>query len=182
MKSLTLKSGKKIYIFDDCFSVTQQRYFKDFAQDCYLKPTGKSTHAWEHSGIFLLAKFGPKDFENFKLLENKNHEIDPVLSLIGPKQIVRAWILFSDLSTKIHYHTDVAIDGPPAYSLLYYINVEWKDSWGGETIFANEDGEAEIAVSYKPGRIVLFDSTINHKAACISADAPYRYTFNCVFQ
>lgn len=180
MKTITLSSGKQIHVFDDLFTLTQRRWFKDFAQDCYLRPEGRSTTAWEHPGNFLLARFGPKDLENFKLLDAV--ELNPVFEILGRREIDRAWLLFSDLSTKIYYHTDVNLETKNAFSMLYYVNLEWKDYWGGETIFADENGEAEVCVTYKPGRVVLFDSTINHKAACISSDAPFRYTFNCVFR
>ena len=47
---------------------------------------------------------------------------------------------------------------------LYYVNLDWKDGWYGETVFYNPMNLDEIVFTstYKPGRILLFDSNIPH--------------------
>ena len=45
------------------------------------------------------------------------------------------------------------------------MNREWKHEWGGETILLGDDAqEIEYCCPYKPGRIIIFDSTIPHSA------------------
>jgi Rps23 Pro-64 3,4-dihydroxylase Tpa1-like proline 4-hydroxylase len=46
---------------------------------------------------------------------------------------------------------------------LYYANMEWQPDWGGETIFYNDENEAEVVVSPKPGRIVVARGAILHR-------------------
>ena len=46
---------------------------------------------------------------------------------------------------------------------LYYANLEWQADWGGETIFYNDDREAEVVVSPKPGRLVIARGAILHR-------------------
>lgn len=47
---------------------------------------------------------------------------------------------------------------------VYFANPKWERSWGGETVFFDRAGEAQIAVSPKPGRLILFRSAIEHRA------------------
>ena len=49
-------------------------------------------------------------------------------------------------------------------SVLYYCNHQWNSEWGGETIFYDSNNEARIAISVKPGRIVVFNGSLRHRA------------------
>lgn len=51
------------------------------------------------------------------------------------------------------YDTDVTV--------LYYVNNKWDHSWGGETLFY-ENNEAKAAVSPRPGRFVFFYGAVEH--------------------
>jgi hypothetical protein len=181
MKTLTISNGKKIHIFDDLFTHQQQVDMKIFAQNSSYKTTGKShTGLWETDhGRFLVSHYSVEDMVMFGLY-NTTDRITPVMELLEGREVSRCWMLFSDLSTKIYYHTDGLRD-QDNLSVLYYVNTEWKSEWNGETIFADDFGEAEIAVRCKPGRLVVFDSSIPHKATSISADAPFRFTANTVW-
>ncbi|MFO1248072.1 MAG: 2OG-Fe(II) oxygenase [Alphaproteobacteria bacterium] len=46
---------------------------------------------------------------------------------------------------------------------LYYANLEWQPDWGGETIFYNDNEDAEVVVSPKPGRLVVARGAILHR-------------------
>lgn len=48
------------------------------------------------------------------------------------------------------------------YTALWYIAPEWDVEWGGETLFYNSGMDAEVAVTPKPGRLVVFDGAIIH--------------------
>jgi Rps23 Pro-64 3,4-dihydroxylase Tpa1-like proline 4-hydroxylase len=48
-------------------------------------------------------------------------------------------------------------------TLLYYANLEWENDWGGETIFYNDDKDAEVVVSPRPGRVVVARGAILHR-------------------
>jgi Rps23 Pro-64 3,4-dihydroxylase Tpa1-like proline 4-hydroxylase len=49
-------------------------------------------------------------------------------------------------------------------SAVYYANLRWDPVWGGETHFFNGDMDAVLSVSPSPGRLVIFDGTITHRA------------------
>jgi hypothetical protein len=48
-------------------------------------------------------------------------------------------------------------------TVLYYGNMAWQPDWAGETIFYNDEGDAELAVSPRPNRAVVSRGAILHK-------------------
>jgi len=48
-------------------------------------------------------------------------------------------------------------------TVLYYANVQWHGDWGGETIFYNDQHDAELAVTPRPGRFVVSRGAILHR-------------------
>jgi SM-20-related protein len=46
---------------------------------------------------------------------------------------------------------------------LYYANLEWEPDWGGETIYFNDEEEAELAVLPRAGRLVIARGAILHR-------------------
>ncbi len=53
---------------------------------------------------------------------------------------------------------------------VYYANPVWEKDWQGETVFCDERGEPVHVVAPKPGRIVIFDGGIVHRAGVPSRD------------
>ncbi len=61
------------------------------------------------------------------------------------------------------------LDWTPAlehWTALYYVNPIWKSNWGGETVFYTDNTETDIlkACMPKPGRFVIFNSSIPHRS------------------
>jgi len=50
-------------------------------------------------------------------------------------------------------------------TVLYYGNLNWHSDWGGETLFYSAGYEAELAVTARPGRIVVFCGATSHRAS-----------------
>lgn len=46
---------------------------------------------------------------------------------------------------------------------LYYANLEWQPDWGGETIYYNDEGDAEFAITPRPGRLVIARGALLHR-------------------
>jgi hypothetical protein len=46
---------------------------------------------------------------------------------------------------------------------LYYANPQWHPDWGGETIYYNDDEDAELAVLPRLGRLVIARGAILHR-------------------
>jgi hypothetical protein len=69
-------------------------------------------------------------------------------------------------------------------TLLYFVNKDWKQDWGGETIFFDQQGvEIVYSQSYTPGKVLIFDSDIPHVARPQALAGPsYRFTLAVKFQ
>jgi len=64
-------------------------------------------------------------------------------------------------------------DSPPGsddVTVLYYANLNWQLDWGGETIFYKDDDDAVLAVSPRPGRLVISRGAILHRASVPTQD------------
>ena len=68
------------------------------------------------------------------------------------------------------------IDCPDCMTFLYYGNQYWAPSWGGETIFFDDQHNALFAVTPRPGRLVLFNAQLYHRTGIPMRDCPsHRY-------
>jgi hypothetical protein len=73
------------------------------------------------------------------------------------KQVQRSYINLFTPSDRPYFHKD-----GPVTTCLFYINPETSIEEGGETQFLDED--KIIGVLPKPGRLVMFDGNIMHRA------------------
>ena len=76
----------------------------------------------------------------------------------------RAYVNSSTYGDDYYIHRDC---DPAArhVTLLYYCNLKWEAEWGGETIFYDENYDAQVAVSPKPGRLVASRGAILHRGS-----------------
>lgn len=54
-------------------------------------------------------------------------------------------------------------ENEPHVTVLYYANPSWNVDWGGETILYDDVGDAQIAISPRPGRVLAFRGAILHR-------------------
>ena len=74
----------------------------------------------------------------------------------------RAYVNSSLFGDSYYIHRDC----PPEQAhvtALYYANLTWQPDWGGETIYYNDDYDAELVVSPRPGRVVVARGAILHR-------------------
>lgn len=76
-------------------------------------------------------------------------------------QIYRCYCNHAAYGDMLFTHTD-AQPGSVGLTALWYVAPEWNVEWGGETLFYNAHMDAEVAVSPRPGRLVIFDGAIPH--------------------
>jgi hypothetical protein len=74
----------------------------------------------------------------------------------------RAYVNSSIFGDSYYVHRDCSPDEHHV-TALYFANLEWEADWGGETIFYNDDYDAELAVSPRPGRVVVSRGAILHR-------------------
>lgn len=73
----------------------------------------------------------------------------------------RSYCNYAAYGDMLFTHTDCRPEEKDL-TALWYIAPEWNVEWGGETLFYNSQMDAEVVVSPKPGRLVVFDGTIIH--------------------
>tara|TARA_R100000152_G_C6765947_1_gene190822 strand:- start:730 stop:1272 length:543 start_codon:yes stop_codon:yes gene_type:complete len=166
-----------IDIYDNCLA-------EDIRSDIYLMAiTANYNIGWDDSSVFehrqypcLHHSVKKESWEQLNLVnEIQNHELRNKLKELS---FVSATINLAVPSSIQFQHTH-----PQKYTLLYYINMEWKPEYYGETLFFNDLGtEVEYTSLFKPGRIVFFDGKIPHTIRPSSHIAPsYRFTLFASF-
>jgi hypothetical protein len=70
----------------------------------------------------------------------------------------RAYINHSVYGDTYHMHRDFS-----AVTVLYYANLVWETDWGGETIYFDDNNDAQVVVSPLPGRMVIARGAILHR-------------------
>ena len=74
----------------------------------------------------------------------------------------RAYVNCSVYGDTYYIHRDCAAHERHV-TALYYANLEWQADWGGETIYYNDDEDAEFAITPRPGRLVVARGAILHR-------------------
>lgn len=79
----------------------------------------------------------------------------------GPYQVYRAYTNYAGFGDMLFTHTD-CMPGAGELTALWFVTDHWDVEWGGETLFFNSQSDAEVVVSPRPGRLVLFDGELRH--------------------
>lgn len=64
-------------------------------------------------------------------------------------------------------HTDTCIND--CLTILVYPNLKWDESWGGDIKFYVEGSPFNKCIDFVPGRIIAFDSKLEHKVMPLSS-------------
>jgi SM-20-related protein len=74
----------------------------------------------------------------------------------------RAYVNCSVYGDGYYLHRDCAAHEQHV-TALYYANPEWQPDWGGETIYYNDEEDAELAITPRPGRLVIARGAVLHR-------------------
>jgi hypothetical protein len=89
----------------------------------------------------------------------------------------RCYTNFASYGDVLLTHVDALPDKRELTALWFFCD-RWDIEWGGETLFFDSSGEAQIAVAPRPGRLLLFDGAIRHAGRPPNRNCPVsRYTF-----
>lgn len=172
-KEYSTSNNRKIRVYDNLVTYSDLIYYRTFCQNSIYRIGVTSSLVLEHKHrfeTFFQSEFSEQDDENFKLLENLKPQIPWIFknrkrnkSWINSSYTGSIYRIHTDISPNNNKFTSLGLEDCPSLSLLCLLNVKWDQEDGGETIFYNDFLEAEIAISQKPGRVIIFDSTIPHK-------------------
>jgi hypothetical protein len=89
----------------------------------------------------------------------------------------RCYTNYASFGDVLLTHVD-ALPDTREMTALWFLCDRWETEWGGETLFYDASGDAQLAVSPKPGRLLLFDGAIRHAGKPPNRNCPIgRYTF-----
>jgi len=123
---------------------------------------------WEDSfneaESFLHSRITRDMWQNRKKDQNLDNFLNPLINSepfrdIDETKIIQT-VVNCDTTTDCHtVHTHLNQN-----VILYYVNTEWKDGWGGETFFYDKYGKDILFTSpYTPNRMICFNGELVHR-------------------
>lgn len=165
-----------ITIYDNVFTQSKTSDIVHYCSNRTLRIGWEDRSTYGES--YVHSPFDKQDLQEIGFF---NQIIDtPVMEGIKIQNFYRS-ILNVGQSGDVHWthaHGDETV-------LLYYVNTEWQEHWGGETLFFDAANRDVIFGSRPtPNRIVKFQGGIPHKITPISrsADHKFRFTLSIFFR
>jgi hypothetical protein len=177
IREVEVDNGRKLRIYNDVFDMEYRQNLYSFAQGSLYRigwADGPLVENKKHQ--FLHSTYSPEDLERIELLHRL--KATPVAQEMEGFNLTKCVMNLSTPSDTNFVHTH-----PQDKVLLYYINLDWRDGWHGETLFYDEPGrEVVFASAYTPNRLIAFDAKIPHTIRPQSSIAPhYRLTLALIY-
>lgn len=166
--------GRDVYVFDGLVPAEESaRYFAAISRASFTRT--ESAH-------------GDTEFRHWVCempLENLQRTTlwpatDSAVTRVRPAERFvpyRVYTNYASFGDTLLTHVD-AVTEARELTALWYLCESWDPEWGGETLFYDAAGDAQIAVSPKPARLLLFDGAIRHAGKPPNRNCPVaRYTF-----
>lgn len=180
-----ISNGRKIHVFREVYDYTLQLNLLDWCirQSYRFRPANEGVLVGLKSDLILSAHPNLDVSQLAVQFKLNDPDLAQIKELIGPDREMKShWINANVSKSSPNFHPDSFKEG--SVSMLYYANVKWDLSWDGYTVWASDDlKKVEHIELPEPGKIVIFDSKIPHKATAVSPEAPsFRYTMNSVWE
>lgn len=108
------------------------------------------------------------------------HATEKVVAELRPNERFRPYRVYTNYASygdTLLTHVDASPESREL-TALWFVSEKWETEWGGETLFYDDSGDAQVAVSAKPGRLLLFDGAIRHAGKPPNRNCNVsRYTF-----
>jgi SM-20-related protein len=168
-------AGRDVFVFDGLVPVEESaRYFTAISQAAFTRTEsarGDSTE-FRHWVCEMPLENLPRT-SLWQATEAAVRHARPGESF----QPYRVYTNYATFGDTLLTHVDAASD-LRELTALWYLCESWDREWGGETLFYEPDGDARLAVSPRPGRLLLFDGAIRHAGKPPNRNCPVaRYTF-----
>lgn len=171
-----LDPTKRIDVYDDALQFDYRRYIYQIVSESKFEINGwKDAYELEKSKHqYLHCEYEIDQFKTWRFIENLSFPVKKELENKEPLAVTANLSVPSDTNFA-HSHSGL--------SLLYYVNLDWRVEWSGETLFFTENCKDIIFASpYVPGRIIIFDGSIPHSIRPQTYLAPhYRFTLAIFF-
>lgn len=168
---------KGVEIYDDTYDLAHRFDIQESVKRSPFQIGWSDTT--DNTEQYMFSQWNPEKLNSIRFFSPfmKGH---PLNSKIDPDKFLRC-IINSDVCTNTHWtHTHMNEN-----VLLYYVNMDWQDHWGGETLFYDKKKNSDIIFGsrFTPGRIIWFDGEYPHTIKPQSRLAPkYRFTVSVFFK
>lgn len=152
--------NRKIAIYDGLLNqneiIALDRAFQNaaFTKNEIAKPETTTTPHWS-------LNLSKQEFESTPLHSKMLAPLDDFKNSSDNYRAYRHYCNYAAFGDLLYSHRDSAEVGAEI-TALWFICSKWNIDWGGETVFFNDNGDAEFVCSPNPGRLVLFDSHLLH--------------------
>jgi hypothetical protein len=167
--------GRDVYVFDGLVSAEEStRYYRAISQASFTRTEMARSDAagYRHWVCEMPLENLPRS-SLWAATQGAVREARPGENFLP----YRVYTNFSSFGDTLLTHVD-ALPQARELTALWYLCESWDPEWGGETLFYDDAGDAEIAVSPRPARLVLFDGAIRHAGRPPNRNCPIaRYTF-----
>jgi len=172
-------ADKKIFVFDDVFDEQFVDNFGIFLlrRDYQFRPSINNELS---SGVSaeLLESLPALPHAMNGILE---HYYPQMTGAPAPQAISHGYAAALRFGDSGSVHQDTLCDD--CVTFLYYGNLSWNGEWGGETVFYDDEMSAAACVTPRPGRIVLFNSVLHHRAGTPIRECPtFRYAISIFYR
>jgi len=149
-----------IYMFDELVNESSMDVMENFlGNNGFIRNEFSSEDKNNQKHLHFKIEFDKSIYESTRYAQVTKHKAKELFYDIV---LDRAYINATAHGDQTFIHTDNG--GELGVSIMTYLGIEddWNPNWGGETMFYNEQLEPELAVLPKKGKIIIFDSRINH--------------------
>jgi len=166
--------GRDVFVFDGLVPVEESaRYFAAISQASFARTESARTDTEFRHWVCEMPLENLPRTSLWQATERAVQQVRPT-ERFAPYRVYTNYASFGDT---LLTHVD-AVAPARELTALWYLCERWDTEWGGETLFYSDDGDAEIAVSPRPGRLVMFDGQIRHAGKPPNRNCPVgRYTF-----
>lgn len=156
-------NNKKIYVFDSLFEKHQLDAINSLCVNSLYRGDHGASPLSSELDFRFVSYLKKSDVESLNILNSltnvSNHMKEEIY--IGHSYINHYWH-----GTASPGHTDSSFDS--TITILIFCNNIWQENWGGELKFHDEDSKSNLIFDFKPGRVVVFDSRLEHKVLPIT--------------
>lgn len=154
----------QLHIFDGELNRSQLDYLHSYCLNSNYRLQQYSDGCFHERDLRFSCHLSKNEIENTQVLTS----LDTLCEQLGITLYLKKYYInhYSQMSY-VSRHTDENIDG--CVTILIFCNKYWEEYWGGELkIYDNENDSVNKIVDFVPGRIIIFDSKIEHKVLPLS--------------
>jgi hypothetical protein len=174
-------SGRELFLCDDLVEPVMQQQIAALVKTMHFVRAEKSRP--EVPGLVAVCDIAAETITTDTFLRGLRQTVE---KLFPNEQFTdqRAYVNCSVYGDAYYVHRDCLLYERHV-TALYYANLEWQPDWGGETIYYNDEEDAECVVSPRPGRLVIARGAMLHRGnvptrSCFEERYTLAYKLNSV--